>query len=41
MWSYFVRRLLLVPLTFICITLLVYTVMRMNVRGTRRSRRTK
>jgi microcin C transport system permease protein len=28
MWSYFVRRLLLVPVTFICITFLVYTVMR-------------
>jgi microcin C transport system permease protein len=33
MWSYFVRRLLLVPLTFICITLLVYTVMRLAPGG--------
>ncbi len=28
MWAYFVRRLLLVPVTFICITFLVYAVMR-------------
>jgi microcin C transport system permease protein len=28
MWSYFVRRLLLVPVTFFCITFLVYAIMR-------------
>ncbi len=33
MWSYFVRRLLLIPLTFVCITLLVYTVMRLAPGG--------
>jgi microcin C transport system permease protein len=33
MWSYFVRRLLLIPLTFVCITFLVYTVMRLAPGG--------
>src|SRR5277367_5469096 len=33
MWSYFIRRLLLVPLTFVCITLLVYTIMRLAPGG--------
>lgn len=33
MTSYFIRRLLLVPLTFICITLLVYTVIRLAPGG--------
>lgn len=28
MWSYFLRRLLLIPLTFVCITFLTYAVMR-------------
>ncbi len=33
MTSYFIRRLLLVPITFICITLLVYTVIRLAPGG--------
>jgi microcin C transport system permease protein len=33
MTSYFIRRLLLVPLTFVCITLLVYTVIRLAPGG--------
>jgi microcin C transport system permease protein len=33
MWSYFLRRLLLVPVTFICITFLVYAVMRIAPGG--------
>ncbi len=33
MTSYFIRRLLLVPVTFICITLLVYTVIRLAPGG--------
>jgi microcin C transport system permease protein len=33
MWAYFVRRLLLVPVTFVCITFLVYTVMRLAPGG--------
>jgi len=33
MTSYFIRRLLLIPITFICITLLVYTVIRLAPGG--------
>ncbi|RMG17223.1 MAG: ABC transporter permease [Planctomycetota bacterium] len=33
MLTYFVRRLLLVPVTFVCITLLVYTIMRLAPGG--------
>ena len=33
MTTYFLRRLLLVPLTFICITLLVYTILRLTPGG--------
>lgn len=33
MTSYFIRRLLLVPVTFVCITFLVYTVMRLAPGG--------
>ena len=33
MISYFIRRLLLIPITFVCITLLVYTVIRLAPGG--------
>ena len=33
MISYFVRRLLLVPITFLCITFLVYSIMRLTPGG--------
>ncbi|PIE25340.1 MAG: peptide ABC transporter permease [Planctomycetota bacterium] len=33
MMSYFIRRILLVPITFICITLMVYTVIRVTPGG--------
>lgn len=33
MWSYFLRRLLLIPLTFLCITFLVYAIMRLTPGG--------
>jgi microcin C transport system permease protein len=28
MWSYFIRRILLIPVTFVCITFMVYAIMR-------------
>ena len=33
MWTYFTRRLLLVPVTFIVITFIVYAVLRMTPGG--------
>jgi microcin C transport system permease protein len=33
MWSYFIRRALLVPVTFVCITFLVYAVLRLSPSG--------
>lgn len=33
MWSYFARRLLLIPVTFVCITFLTYAVMRIAPGG--------
>jgi microcin C transport system permease protein len=33
MWSYFARRLLLIPVTFVCITFLVYSIMRLAPGG--------
>ena len=41
MTSYFIRRMLLIPLTFVCITFMVYAIMRLAPGGPIEQARTR